>query len=140
MKTYPKRPPSFNRWWKSLKRKPVEQQREIIEKWLYYSCKTVANRADMNQARVVYTIATRYNKSEYKQISRANAQRVYAIIADKQYAHRKQSAVINQLEEENKELKRQLGDVVRSGAHQPKNTVITKRKTRKIVTGGTKHA
>lgn len=139
MAQYPKQPPKFDRWWKNLKRKPLEQQREIVEKWLYYSCKTVANRADMDQARIVYTIATRYNKSKYKRISRSNAEKVYVIVSDKQYAHRKQCARINELETENQQLLDQLGRIYRTEQRAQRDTVIRRKKTRKIVTGGNAH-
>lgn len=136
----------FSRWWRAIKKKPVEQQREIFTKWLHYSCKTISLRGDMNQARIVYTIATRYNKSTFKKMTKENARLVYTIVNQKQQAHRRQSAIINELQERVNQLEADLAkqksgnnrakDVAHQIAQDNKNVKVTVKKHRKIITGG----
>ena len=123
---------TFAHWWRNIKAKPEEQQKIIFEKWLYYSCKTIANRGDQNQAKVVYTIATRYNKSKYKKMSKANARKVYRIVNNKQAAHKRQLTEIIELKEQIFQLQSQLANIARN----PSQTKITTKKTRKVVHHG----
>ena len=136
----------FGRWWRAIKRKPQEQQVEIFTNWLYYACKTIANRGDMNQAKVVYTIATRYNKSEFKRMTKENARKVYTLVNLKQQTHRKQQQEIRELQQEVAHLQTELAKQ-RSGNATARNVAdaikrdnktvkIHVKKTRKIVNGG----
>ena len=70
----------FRKWWRGICNHPAHKQTEIIGKWLHYAKKTAALKTDQNGQRVVYTIEKRFRNSEYKQISRANAYRVFCII------------------------------------------------------------
>lgn len=74
---------TFSRWWQAMNRAPQHRRDENFHRWLTFACKTVAHRGDQNQQRVVYTIQHRYHNSEYRKISRANAQRVWKIINTK---------------------------------------------------------
>lgn len=134
----------FNLWWRGINSHPEPKRTEIIENWLKYACKTVAIRCDSDQQRVVYTIANRYRNSTYKRLTRKNARRVFAIINSKQQAHRRQLQEIRDLKAR---LERYEGKTAyhhntekrttskRAGE---KATIITKKKTRKYISGGSK--
>ena len=136
----------FSKWWRSIKRKPVEQQREIFTKWLHYACKTISHRGDMNQAKIVYTIATRFNKSEYKRMTKSNAAKVYRLVNLKQQTHRAQAQEIRELHQriadlEAQQAKQRSGNqtarnVADAIKRDNKNVKISVKKTRKIIHGG----
>ena len=81
----------FKKWWMGLQRHPAERRQDIIGKWLFYACKTVAIRGNQDQQKVVYTINNRYRNSDYKRMSRADALRVFLIVNQKQEEHRRQT-------------------------------------------------
>lgn len=119
---------TFTQWWKNIKKKDSETQKDIFGRWLHYACKTAALRGDKDQQRVVYTIATRFKHSEYKKISKDNAYRVFKIINQKQHAHKMQANKI-------KELEAQL-EALQNNTPAPtpnQGTVIRTKKTRKII-------
>lgn len=129
----------FKVWWKGIKSQPTDRRKEILGKWLHYACKTIANRGDHNQQKVVYTIATRYNKSKYKKLSKENARKVYALVNNKQLTHKRMMAQIRelqaQLEAARSTNRVPLGEPKVTG----KNVVITRHKHRRIITGNNHH-
>lgn len=81
----------FKKWWKGIQRHDTYRREEIVEKWLFYACKTVAIRGNQDQQQVVYTINNRFRASKYKKLSRINALKVYLIVNQKQENYRRQT-------------------------------------------------
>lgn len=90
----------FNDWWEKTKQS-TDTKTELYN-FLNYAGKTVAIRGDIDQQKLVYTIRNRFNNSQYKTLSKANAFRVYSIVDQQQQNFRKEKAkiyrLLNQLE------------------------------------------
>lgn len=85
----------FKIWWKYMKSRP--DSKTEIENWLKYACKTMSMRGDQDQQKIVYTITNRYRKSEYKQLSSANAWKVFKMVNHKQENFRREKEKIHRL-------------------------------------------
>ena len=116
----------FRNWWRGINRHDTKRKQHILSQWLKYSCKTIALRGDVDQQAVVYTIANRFNNSEYKKISRANAKRVYDICNKKQQKYREEIA----------QLKRMRENISHNVKHNIPVEIKRTRSTRKIVSHG----
>ena len=112
----------FSGWWSGIRKHPAPKQREILEQWLKYACKTVALRGDMEQQAVVYTINKRFKNSQYG-LQRYNAKRVFNIVNAKQ----------NKYKEEMRNLKR-ARDSIKSNIPVE---IKRRRTTKTIVSSGT---
>jgi len=73
----------FETWWRRMRSAPRDRQNENFHRWLNFACKTVAHRGEQNQQRLVYTVFNRYDRSEYRRLSKRDARRVYMIINNK---------------------------------------------------------
>ena len=111
----------FRKWWRAIKRKPQDEQQQIIERWLKFATRTVAIQGDQHQQQVVYTIFNRYTRSKYKVLRRWQAIIVYDIVNQKQVNY--------------KTVRAQLESQVRKDLQATKQPIVVKR-TRRVVAQG----
>lgn len=124
----------FPKWWKTIKNKSKEEQTEIFSNWLRFACKTVSLRGDANEQALVYTVSNRFHKSTWKHLSKANAQKVFRIVNNKQGAHKRAMAEIKELKQQVKRLMAQPSDVQPRSPNE--RVVVTTKKVRRIVSSG----
>ena len=114
----------FRVWWANINRHPHLKKQDIIYNWLKYAQKTVVMRGNQDQQKVVFATYHRFKKSQHKNIRRWQALKVWNIVNQKQ-----------------ENFKRVRAEAMAQGVRDYKsgrgNLVVIKKRSRRIITGGT---